>query len=165
MSDEVRFSSFREWEEGVHASFKEDALWKMEVYRIALFISDIGWPDVSKLMRDPRTLKVADQLFRALGSISANISEGYSRSTGKARALYLEHALGSARESRDWYFKTRFLLGPQVINHRLETLTQIIRLLLTMLPNQQKIGRISEEPALYETTPTILTDTIPYCDN
>ncbi|HNB53098.1 MAG TPA: four helix bundle protein [Anaerolineales bacterium] len=137
----------------------------MEVYRIALFISDIGWPDVSKLMRDPRTIKVADQLFRALGSISANISEGYSRSTGKARALYMEHALGSARESRDWYFKARFLLGTEVTNHRLEILTQIIRLLLTMLPEQRKLTRISEEPAPYETLPTFLSNTIPYPEN
>jgi hypothetical protein len=39
------------------------------------------------------------------------------------------------------------------------------RLLLTMLPEQRKLGRISEEPALYETTPTFTIDNIPYTED
>ena len=80
---------------------------------------------------------LADQLYRALGSISANITEGYSRGTGKGRALFYEYALGSARESRDWYYKSRHVLGEEVITHRLDLLTQVIRLLLTMVPQQR----------------------------
>ena len=56
-----------------------------------------------KMMRDKRMHGLADQLYRALGSISANIVGGYFRGTGKGRALLYEYALGSARESRDWY--------------------------------------------------------------
>jgi four helix bundle protein len=77
---------------------------------LALFVSDIGWHDVSKLVKDGRTIKLSDQLSRALGSISANIAEGYSRGTGKDRARFYEYALGSARESRDWYYKGRHIL-------------------------------------------------------
>jgi four helix bundle protein len=115
----------------------------MEAYRLGLFIADVGWHDVTKLMRDKRTLDLSDQLYRALGSISANLAEGYSRGTGKDRARFYEYALGSARESRDWYYKGRHVLGEAVTRHRLSLLTQIIRLLLTMIPQQR--GRILHE--------------------
>jgi four helix bundle protein len=52
-------------------------------------------------------LGLSDQLYEAVGSVSANLAEGYSRGTGKDRARFYEYALGSARESRDWYFKAR----------------------------------------------------------
>ena len=55
-------------------------------------------------MQDRRTIGLADQLYRSLGSIGANLAEGYSRGTGKDRAHFYEYALGSARESRDWYY-------------------------------------------------------------
>ena len=58
------------------------------------------WKDVTKLMEDRRTLGLSDQLYRALGSISANLAEGYSRGTGKDRERFYEYSLGSARESR-----------------------------------------------------------------
>lgn len=88
-------------------------------------------------MQDNRILGLADQLYRALGSISANIAEGYSRGRGKGRALFYEYALGSGRESRDWYHKSRHVLGEEVVEHRLCLLTQIIRWLLTMVPQQR----------------------------
>ncbi len=42
----------------------------------------IGWFDVTKLMQDRRTIGLFEQLYEALGSISANIAEGYSRGSG-----------------------------------------------------------------------------------
>jgi len=92
---------------------------------------------VTKLMKDRRTIGLSDQLYRATGSIGANISEGYSRSTGKDRARLYEYALGSARESRDWYFKGRFILGERVVEYRLTLLEEIIKLLITMVPDQR----------------------------
>ena len=97
-------------------------------------------------MRDKRTLDLSDQLYRALGSISANLAEGYSRGTGKDRARFYEYALGSARESRDWYYKGRHVLGETVTQHSLSLLTQIIRPLLTMIPQQR--GRILREQGI-----------------
>src|SRR5229473_5874264 len=96
--------SFDEWLKTVPTEFTGDPLWKMEAYRLSMFAADIGWHDVSKLMRDKRTLDLSDQLYRALGSIGANVSEGFSRGTGKDRARFYEYALGSARESRGWYW-------------------------------------------------------------
>jgi four helix bundle protein len=129
--------TYEEWEQTVPEAITGDVLWKMRVYRLGLFVSDIGWEDVTKLMQDQRTLKLSDQLYRSLGSISANIAEGYSRSSGKDRARFYEYALGSARESRDWYYKSRHILSESVVQHRVDLCSQIIRLLLTMLPDQR----------------------------
>lgn len=97
--------NYEEWVGMVPEQIKADSLWKMTVYRVALFLSDLGWRDTVRLMRDRRMIGLSDQLYRALGSVSANLAEGYSRGTGKDRARFYEYALGSARESRDWYFK------------------------------------------------------------
>ena len=129
---------YQEWLETVPEEITGDLLWKMKVYRLALFVADLGWHDVAKLMQDKRTISLSDQLYRALGSISANIAEGYGRRSGKDLARFYEYALGSARESRDWYYKARHILGQSVTSHRLDQLTQIIRLLLVMIPDQRE---------------------------
>jgi four helix bundle protein len=141
---------FREWEQSVPQTITGDVLWTVQVYRLALFAADLGWNNVTKLMRDRRTLSLSDQLYRALGSISANIAEGYSRGSSKDRARFYEYSLSSARESRDWYYKGQHILGEEVTTHRLHLLTQIIRLLLTMIPQQR--GRVLKEgEPMYQT--------------
>ncbi|MCK6619444.1 MAG: four helix bundle protein [Calditrichaceae bacterium] len=142
--------NYPEWEKSIPQSITNDSLWKITVYRLALFMADIGWHDVTKLMGDPRTLSLADQLYRALGSISGNIEEGYSRGTGRDRARFYEYSLGSARESRGWYYRGRYILGEAVVNHRLQLLSEMIRLLLTMVP-EQRGNLIREEIAPYIT--------------
>jgi four helix bundle protein len=129
--------NYEEWEQAVPGEIKADSLWKMKAYRLALYLSELAWHDVTQLAKDARTMKLADQLYRSVGSIGANIAEGYSRSGGKARAIYYEYSLGSARESRDWYFKARYLLGEENTRQRIVLTTEIIRLLLTMIPNQR----------------------------
>jgi four helix bundle protein len=136
--------NFNEWEKIVPETITGDVLWRVQAYRLALFAADIGWEDVTLLVKDRRTQALADQLCRALGSVSANVAEGYSRGTGKDRARFYEYALGSARESRDWYYKARHVLDEMVIEHRLALQTQIIRLLLTMVPSQRQ--QIRKEP-------------------
>jgi hypothetical protein len=96
--------NYQEWLETVPDEITGDLLWKMKAYRLALFAADLGWRDVTGLAQDRRMASVSNQLYRALGSISANIAEGYSRSSGKDRAHFYEYVLGSARESRDWYY-------------------------------------------------------------
>lgn len=125
-------------------------MWKMEAYRLALFATEIGWQDVTKLVQEARTKSLADQLYRALGSISANLAEGYSRGTNKDRARFYEYALGSARESRDWYYKAHHVLSEAAVTHRLNLMNQIIKLLLVMVPNQRGLT-IREEAADYTT--------------
>src|SRR5688572_11826501 len=123
--------NYQEWMQSVPVEITGDPLWKTEVYRVAPFVADVGWHDVTKLMKEMRTLDLANQLYRALGSIGANVSEGYSRGTGKDRARFYGYALGSARESRGWIFNRRHVLGQNLAIHRMQLSTQIIRLLLT----------------------------------
>jgi len=74
---------YASWEKAVPDAITRDPLWRMRVYRLSLFVADVGWPDVTRLARDRRTTTLSDQLYRALGSIGANIAEGYSRSSTK----------------------------------------------------------------------------------
>ena len=141
--------TFDSWKEDVPDDICDDPLWGMRVYQLSLFASDVSWRDVGTLRNDDRTQSLADQLYRSVGSIGANVAEGYSRGTGKDRARFYEYALGSARESRDWYFKGRFVLGEDVAQHRLSFMTEIIRLLLTIIP-QQRGGEIREPDPAYE---------------
>jgi four helix bundle protein len=142
--------NYEEWLASVPAAITEDMLWRTEVYRIALFLGDLAWYDIRKLAKNPTMISLSDQLYRATGSISANISEGYSRASGKEQARFYEYALGSAREARDWYFKSRYILGQAVVEHRLKLLAQVIRQLLKMVPKYRE-KRIQEERILYGT--------------
>jgi len=161
-------STFQEWLTTVPSEITADALWHMEVYRIALFIGDIAWSDVCKLSQDPRMLKLSDQLYSAAGSISANISEGYSKASKKDQARFYEYSLGSAREARDWYFKSRHVLGTEVALHRMRLLVSVIRTLLKLVPQfrAKKIAeKIAEEIAPYETyTLESLLDNVPFSE-
>ncbi len=142
--------NYKEWEDSVPEEIKMDSLWKMKAYRQALFLGDLAWSDVEKLCKHRQLLRLCDQLYGASGSISANIAEGYSRGTGKDRARFYEYALGSARESRDWYFKARHKLGDEAFRHRLSILTEIIRLLLTMVPQQRQNILRDADGSVYE---------------
>ncbi len=137
--------NFDEWVKTLPQEITSDSLWKMEAYRLALFAAEIGWQDALKLSLDRRMLGLSDQLYRSLGSVSANLAEGYSRGTNRERAHFYEYALGSGRESRDWYFKARHVLSKDVTPHRLQFLAEIIRLLLTMVPQQR--GRVLRDEA------------------
>jgi four helix bundle protein len=130
--------SFDTWQESVSDVRRGDPLWHMTAYRRAAYALEIAWTDVRTLDRIRVTRGVATQLYEALGSIAANIAEGYSRSSGADRARLFEYGLGSTRESREWYFAARPVLTAEVIGHRIETLDHICRLLLATIPRERK---------------------------
>lgn len=140
--------NYKEWLETVPSEMTNDPIWKLEVYRFALFADDLGWYDSLALTKNLLTQKIADQLYRALGSISANLTEGYSRSKGLDRARFIEYSLGSARESRDWYYKSRHVLSEEIIKHRLGLTTKIVSMLAPMI-RHQRVNSIREEQAEY----------------
>jgi four helix bundle protein len=140
--------NYDEWEKTVPSVIRDDALWKMKVYRYSLFLSAICWSDVSKLVEDMRTKSLSDQLYRAVGSVSANLGEGYSKLSVKDRARFYEYALGSARESRGWYYRGRHVLGADVFSHRVTLLTEVIKMLLKIVPEERGL-RINEEASEY----------------
>lgn len=153
--------NYKEWEAGLPSVITGDPLWKVEAYRLALLALDIGWKDVTQLFQDKRTVSSADQLYRALGSIGANIAEGYGRQSHKERARFYEYALGSARESRHWYYQSRHVLAETIVAHRLDLLTQIVKLLTVMVPDQRQRG-VREDQGEYRVNTEAWLDNITY---
>lgn len=54
---------YDKWVKSVPVEIRNDSLQNMEAYRLSLFLSDLGWHDVTKLMSDKRTLGLSDQLY------------------------------------------------------------------------------------------------------
>ncbi len=111
----------------------------MDVYRKGLFLSDLAWHDCERLLQHPLGRPIADQLIRSTGSIPSNMEEGYGRGFGKDYAKFLRIALGSARESRGWYFRGRRMLKPEVIAHRFGLLKVIIGGLVILSAQQRQL--------------------------
>jgi len=152
--------TYQQWLASVPPELTGDPLWKMEVYRLAVFASELAWPDVSRLVQDKRTISLADQLYRAAGSVSSNIAEGYSRQSGRDQARFYEYSLGSAREARNWYYEGRHILSERVATHRMQLLTQIIRMLLHIIPAERGY-HLHEGSRLYDSCPNDLLDDPP----
>jgi four helix bundle protein len=110
---------------------KVEGVWKFFGYRKALFFYDLCWRDCERLLEHPLGQAVAQQLIRSAGSISANIEEGYGRGYGKDRLRFLKFSVGSARESKGWYYRARNLLKSDVLSHRLSLISEVIALIVT----------------------------------
>ena len=82
-------------------------------------------------------VSLAGQLYAAVCSIAANVSEGYSRSSGKDRARIFEFALGSVRESMCWYQSSLPVLGGAAVADRRCRLEEMRRLLLAIIPRER----------------------------
>ncbi|MEM7133647.1 MAG: four helix bundle protein [Chloroflexota bacterium] len=134
---DIVLTNYEEWMKQVAEEIRIDPLWEMEVYRKALFFSDLAWNDCEKLILHPLGRSIAEQLIRSAGSVPSNMEEGYSRGFGKDYARFLRISLGSARESRGWYYRGRRLLSQEVLQHRFTLLKTIISGLVTM-SNQQR---------------------------
>jgi four helix bundle protein len=124
---------YDEWEASVPEAMRDDALWSMRVYRAALYAAELGSRDAERLRKDRAFSDVSDQLRRSAGSIGVNIAEGYSRLSRRDRSRFYEYALGSARESREWYYRAREPLVPGIANGRIALHPAISHILLVML--------------------------------
>ncbi|MDX1523187.1 MAG: four helix bundle protein, partial [Anaerolineae bacterium] len=127
------------WIGQVPTSITRDPLWDFETYRKALFLSDLAWQDCGKLLSDPLGKGIAWQLIDSAGSVAANIEEGYGRGYGKDYARFLRIALGSAQETRGWYYRGRHMLEAEVVNHRMELINEIIAMLVVVADQQKRL--------------------------
>jgi four helix bundle protein len=109
----------------------------MRTYQLARELLKDSWTDAERLRHHRVTEKIASQLYAAVGSIGANLGEGYSRSSGRDRARIFEYALGSVRESMTWYESAEPVLGAEVVHQRLDKLEEIRRLLLAIIPRER----------------------------
>ena len=109
----------------------------MRVYRLASELIKESWGGAEIPTHDRTTERVAGQLYAAVGSIAANLGEGYAHSSGKDRAHIFEYALGSARESVVWYRSAAPVLGDEVVAARVGKLDEMRRMLMAIIPRER----------------------------
>jgi four helix bundle protein len=110
----------------------------MRVYTLSAELLEVAWRDADDVRKHPVSQRIAAQLYSAVGSIGANLAEGYSRFSGPDRARLFEFALGSARESSVWYQAAMPVLGAEKVETRLQTLDEIRRMLLAIIPRERR---------------------------
>jgi hypothetical protein len=82
----VATTSFESWESDADEEQRADPLWRMTAYRISVYALEIGWSNARILDRRSVTRPIAAQLYRALGSIAANIArDSHADSPAPAR--------------------------------------------------------------------------------
>lgn len=123
--------------DGLAEHWIRDPLSRMRVYQLYAELIKLAWNNGEKLKHHRVTEKVAGQLYATVGSIGANLAEGYSRSSGRDRVRIYEYALGSTRESMIWYDASVAVLGDEIVKARAEALEEIRRLLLTIIPRER----------------------------
>ena len=133
--------NFAEWAAQVPESMKRDPLWNFNVYPKTLFLADLVWGDTEEMLRKPLGREIARQLIRSVGSICANLEEGYGRGFGKDYAYFQRVALGSARESRGWYYCGRQMLNITTFQQRIKLLDEIIAALVRSSNQQRKFTK------------------------
>ena len=61
-----------EWKGKVPREITLDPLWRVEAYRLGLFLADLSWPDCAKLLKERRTVENA---LRCTASGSRRVSQ------------------------------------------------------------------------------------------
>ena len=123
----------QEWEHLCPAAITSDFLWKMDAYRAALFLLHVALADEGALAAARVDPGIRSQIVRAAGSVSANIAEGYSRSTRADRLRFMGYALGSCRECVSWYQAAAGGLPDEIVGARHHLLARIRSLLLGLI--------------------------------
>ena len=138
--------TYEEWEATVPEGVKDDRVWRVTAYRLALHLADMAISDTAHLAGDPRFAGKVPQLCDAAGSVAANIAEGYPRRSGKDRIKFYDYALTSLAETKSWYLQIRSTIDGHVMDARLATMLSISRLLHTMMRSARKLGSIEPAP-------------------
>src|SRR5688500_4153446 len=121
----------------VSADDSQDPLSRMRVFQLARELIPDCFGDAKLIRAEPITEGIAGQLYAAVSAIEANVSEAYSRSSGKDRALRFEYALGSVRESMSWYRSALPILGEATVKDRRDRLEEMRRMLLAIIPRER----------------------------
>jgi four helix bundle protein len=121
----------------VSADDSQDPLNRMQVFQLAGKLIPDCYEDAKLVKEEPITAEICGQLYAAVCSIEANISEAYSRSSGKDRAMRFEYALGSVRESMSWYKSVKPVLGDETVEDRRDRLEEMRRMLLAIISRER----------------------------
>jgi len=119
-----------------------DKLDELRFYQMSLELWDEFWNDSETLLKDVRGREICKQLTRAVGSISANIEEGYGRGFGKEYPHFLRISRGSAREARGWFRRSKYLIDEKIINERDQKFASVIAMLSASISTLEKKKKI-----------------------
>ncbi len=130
---------YQTWEKSVFLRIREESVWQFFAYRKSLFLYELCWHDCEMLLKDYRGRQIANQLIRSMGSVCANIEEGYGRGLhSKSYLQFLRYSIASAKETKGWYYRSRYLLSNSLVKQRLELISEIIALTIVEL-NRKKV--------------------------
>jgi four helix bundle protein len=127
-----------EWEESRRASLKKDPIWTLRCYREALFLAELARRDVDSARELASRVSTCDQLLRSVTSISANLAEGYGRSTALDRIKFFNYAVCSAREAVTWYQSFFLRSDDSRADDRFERLSRVRAMLFALIKNQRE---------------------------
>jgi four helix bundle protein len=130
--------TLEEWMKTVPERLTTDPLWASAYYRLGMYLYDLAWLDCVTLRRDFRGHELVSQLIRSTGGLCANVEEAYGRGVGTADYVrILRIALGETREAQGWYLRSRHILPVDLVDRRLEIITQIISLLVKTISSHR----------------------------
>jgi len=121
------------WERTCHEAITSDVIWKLDAYRASLFLIDLARRDMRRARKRDFDRELSGQLLRCAGSVSANLAEGFSRSTRSDRIRFLDYALGSTRECISWYRTAADVIPSDTLDDRYIILARIRSLLLGLI--------------------------------
>jgi four helix bundle protein len=131
--------NFDEWQKTVLERLRKDQLWESQYYRLAMYLYDLAWDDCEILRNDYRGREIVGQLIRSAGSICANLEEAYGRGVGTpdyVRIMKID--IGEIREAQGWYFRSRRILPPDLLEHRLSVINQVLSYVINTLNSHRR---------------------------
>jgi len=128
------------WEARQHTAITGDPLRRLNCYREALFLLEQVREDVKELGPPNLHSAAKEQLLTSVGSIAANIAEGYGRPSTVDRVRFFSYALGSVREAIAWYQTLRPSAEHAGVDDRIDRLARIRRMLLGLLTRLRTKG-------------------------
>jgi hypothetical protein len=69
------------WERSCHDAITSDVIWRLDAYRASLFLLDLARADAKLVAKRSLDGEPAGQLLHSVASVSANIGDGFSRSS------------------------------------------------------------------------------------
>jgi four helix bundle protein len=130
---------FDDWVKTLPDSLRADPLWKSAYYRLAMYIYDLMWLDTVKINKDFRGREIVHQLVRSSGSVCANMEESYRRGIGTPDFVRIMRiSLGELGETQGWYFRSRHILGNEILERRIKTIQQAIALTVTVIDQNRR---------------------------
>ena len=130
---------FDEWVKTLPDSLRNDPLWKSAYYRLSMYIYDLMWIDTEKINKDFRGREIVHQLVRSAGSVCANMEESYRRGIGTPDFVRIMRiSLGELGETQGWYFRSRHILGNEILEKRIKVIQQAIALTVTVIDQNRR---------------------------